>query len=219
MVKQKESPAAISSPALRRIKDIVWLDPNQCIDYPLNNKHHPPEQIARLAGQIQKWGWDVPIVVDENRVLLKGHGRKLAALQLGLTEVPVLVRDDLSEIDKKAMRIADNQVATLGEINLENINLELTELKDLGIDLDSLGFSKADLDKLTADLGSVATGEEPSSGAEDKPLRFNVTYNIIFDDELQQQAWFRFIKHLNKTYPQYDTVAQRLFEYIEQAGI
>lgn len=217
MAKSKESPAAISNANLRSFENVVWRDPNSLIEYALNNRDHPAEQISKLAGQIKMFGFNVPIVVDEDNVIISGHGRKLASLQLGLKEVPVIVRDNLSETEKKKARLGDNQIATLSTINLENVNLELAELKDLGIDLDSLGFSKADLDKLTADLESVNANLEGSK-AEEKAPRCNIHYNINFEDETQEQAWFRFLKYLSKTYPAHDTVGQRLADFIEEAG-
>ncbi|MFH3639762.1 ParB/Srx family N-terminal domain-containing protein, partial [Acinetobacter baumannii] len=75
--------------------------------YELNAKIHSEEQVAKIAESIARFGWDQPIVVDKNGVIIKGHGRRLAAIKLGLIEVPVLVRDDLNEEQVKAARLAD----------------------------------------------------------------------------------------------------------------
>jgi ParB-like chromosome segregation protein Spo0J len=85
------------------IRPIGWLKP-----YGKNTKNHPDEQIKRLARTIKRFGWDQPIVVEADGTIIKGHGRRLAALEIGLTEVPVLIRDDLTKDEADAARIADN---------------------------------------------------------------------------------------------------------------
>ena len=79
--------------------------------YEANTKTHPKEQIDKIVASIQRFGFDQPIVVDANGVIIKGHGRRLAAIQMNLKKVPVVVRDDLSRDEVRAARIADNQVA------------------------------------------------------------------------------------------------------------
>lgn len=89
----------------------------------------------------------MPIVVDGNGVIIKGHGRRLAALQIGLKKVPVIVRDDLSEEAVRAARLADNRVAISG---LDNEILR-KELSSLEFSLDNI-FDKKELTFVTADL-------------------------------------------------------------------
>lgn len=79
--------------------------------YANNPKEHPDEQVAKIRSSIKNYGFDQPIVVDGDGEIIKGHGRRLAAKSLGLEQVPVLVRDDLTEGEKKAARIADNRTA------------------------------------------------------------------------------------------------------------
>jgi hypothetical protein len=81
--------------------------------YPRNTRTHPPAQIELLASLLRKFGPDQPIVVDEGGVILKGHGREEAARTAGMASFPVVERRGLSEEDKAALRIADNQVALL----------------------------------------------------------------------------------------------------------
>jgi hypothetical protein len=117
--------------------------------YGRNAKKHPPEQIAALARQIREHGWDQPIVVDGDGIIIKGHGRRLAALELGLEMVPVIVRDDLTPAQKKAARLADNKLAESGW-DLDMVLAELEELKGLDEDIDLAlsGFSDKEFDKL-----------------------------------------------------------------------
>jgi DNA modification methylase len=113
--------------------------------YPENPRVHPQEQINLLARLLAKYGIDQPIVCDEGGVILKGHGRRLAALQAGLTEFPVVVRRGLSEDDKRAMRIQDNQAALLSEWSQQLIKRELAHLKLAGFDMPLLGFGDRQL--------------------------------------------------------------------------
>lgn len=114
-------------------------------EYPKNPKKHPPEQITLLAAAIKRWGPDQPIVVDEDGVILKGHGRKAAAMEAGLSQFPVVQHGGLSESEKKAMRVADNQLALLGGWDDDLLTEELVELKADGFELELLGFDKRDL--------------------------------------------------------------------------
>lgn len=88
-----------------------WRDIGTITPYPFNSKEHTEEQIAKLAGVISTLGFDQAIVVDGDGVIIKGHGRRLAALRLGLTQVPVIVRTDLSKSQVKALRLSDNLLA------------------------------------------------------------------------------------------------------------
>jgi hypothetical protein len=120
-------------------------DPGSLIPYAKNAKVHSRDQIDKIAGQIAAFGFDQPIVVDKDGVVIKGHGRREAALKLGLKEVPVIVAAHLDEYQAMAARIADNKVADapwdtdllkfdLGTLSSHEFNMKLTgfELPDLG---------------------------------------------------------------------------------------
>jgi DNA modification methylase len=126
--------------------DIVWCDISSIIPYINNTKKHPKEQIAKIAGSIAEFGFDQPIVIDGDRVIIKGHGRYLAAQQLKLSQIPVLVRTDLTPAQVKASRIADNRVAQ-SDWDEELLRLEFSDLKSLDIDLGLTGFDDAELSK------------------------------------------------------------------------
>lgn len=118
--------------------------------YALNVKKHEPDQVVRIAESIKQFGWDQPIVVDKDHVIIKGHGRRLAAKHLGLTQVPVLVRDDMTEEQVRAARLADNRVA-LGDIDTD---LFREELATLNYDLVGM-FDAKEIDFSLADLGTM----------------------------------------------------------------
>lgn len=113
--------------------------------YPNNPRTHPKAQIELLAELLKRRGVDQPIVVDEDGVILKGHGRRMAAMLAGLDDFPVIVRKGLSEVEKSAMRIEDNQVALLSGWDRELIREEMTMLKAAGYEMPLLGFGEGQL--------------------------------------------------------------------------
>lgn len=118
--------------------------------YELNAKNHDTVQIGKIAKSIKEFGFDQPIVVDGDGVVIKGHGRRLAAIQLGLSTVPVVVRTDLSPEAVRAARLADNRVA-VSDIDTEKLQEELASLE---YDLKGI-FDSKELDFLSADLGEI----------------------------------------------------------------
>lgn len=124
---------------------------DKIIPYELNSKEHDKEQVAKIATSIKKFGFDVPIVVDKDGVIIKGHGRLKACQQLGLKAAPVLVRDDLTKEQANAARIADNRVA-IGGID---VNLLKEELAQINVD-DLIGiYDDKELAFLTDDIAAL----------------------------------------------------------------
>jgi|ERR1039458_34192 hypothetical protein len=128
--------------------------------YPKNPRTHPPAQLALLAELIKKHGPDQRIVVDEDGVILKGHGRYSAALLAGLHEFPVVVRFDLSEAEKTAMRIQDNAVALLSGWDQELVRGEIGLLKQSGYELSLLGFGETQLVQFMATPGPPESNQQ-----------------------------------------------------------
>lgn len=133
-------PVVAPGPAVAPFKVELW-DIGAIKPYPKNTKKHPDDEIARLARTIGRFGWDQPIVVDGQGVIIKGHGRRLAALRLGLDKVPVLQRHDLSPAEADAARIADNAVIGMSF----DTRLMQEELHRLFADLVEPDFTPEDL--------------------------------------------------------------------------
>jgi DNA modification methylase len=135
--------------------------------YPQNARTHSDEQIELLANLMLRYGVDQPIVVDEAGVILKGHGRRLAAIKAGFETFPVVMQRGLSDDDKRALRIADNQVALLAGWDQELMQLELGELKLHGFELPLLGFGDAELASFLnpANAGLTDPDEVPEAPA------------------------------------------------------
>lgn len=113
--------------------------------YDKNPKDHPEHQVAVLAELMTRWGVDQPIVVDEKGVILKGHGRLLAAKRAGFKEFPVVQHLGLDAAEKREMRIADNQSALLGGWNEELLSFELRAIAKTGANMELIGFDAAEL--------------------------------------------------------------------------
>lgn len=115
------------------------------IPYANNAKSHPDEQVKKIASSIKNYGWDQPIVVDADDEIIKGHGRRQAAELLGIDEVPVIRRDDLTDAEAKAARIADNKTAE----SPWDDDLLASELELLGdFEAIELGFDDGEIDDL-----------------------------------------------------------------------
>ena len=127
--------------------DIARLIPNA-----RNARTHSEAQVAEIAGSIVAFGFMTPVLVDQNGSIIAGHGRVLAARQLKLERVPVVIADHLTDADKRAYCIADNQIALHAGWNEELLAAELESLKGAGIDLATLGFSDNELKKLVDSL-------------------------------------------------------------------
>jgi DNA modification methylase len=136
---------------------IEWRDPAALIPYSNNAKTHPTEQVDKIAASIASFGFDQPIVVDGEGVIIKGHGRREASLRLALDKVPVLVRTDLSVAEIKAARLADNRTAQ-SPWDEELLRVELEALLEEDFDLGLTGFDLAEIDELLAAVEPEQTG-------------------------------------------------------------
>ena len=110
------------------------------IPYARNARTHSDAQVAQIAASIREFGWSNPILVDGANGIIAGHGRLLAARKLGMTEVPVIELTHLSKTQVRALIIADNKLAMNAGWDEALLASELGELKDLGFELDTIGF-------------------------------------------------------------------------------
>ena len=121
-----------------------------------NPRTHTPEQVAQVAASMREFGWTNPILVGADNDVLAGHARLFAARQLGLTEVPVIQLGHLSEPQRRALVIADNQLAITGAgWDEETLRLELAALSEESFDLSLVGFDDDELARLLAEQDSA----------------------------------------------------------------
>ncbi|MEB3209565.1 MAG: ParB N-terminal domain-containing protein [Synechococcus sp.] len=123
---------------------------------PRKNDH----AVEQVAAAIKRFGFRVPVLAKSDGSLIDGHLRVKAAKHLGMEEVPVVLCDDLSEADIKALRISINRMAELADWDSELLSAELEGLAEQGIGLEDVGFSKDDLSELLKDAGESLPGEE-----------------------------------------------------------
>ena len=128
-------------------REIKRVKIEELIPYATNSRTHSDEQISQVAASIKEFGWTNPILVDEDSIIIAGHGRVLAARKLGESEVPCIILDGLTQAQKKAYVIADNKLALNAEWDNEMLRVEIDGLKEMEFDIDVLGFS---LDELNA---------------------------------------------------------------------
>ena len=117
--------------------------------YARNARHHSRKQVKALAASMREFGFTNPILVDETDEIIAGHGRFEAALSCGLATVPVIRVSGLSEVQKRALRLADNKLALDSVWNLDLLSAELSDLATTDFDLTLTGFEAIEVDKLT----------------------------------------------------------------------
>ena len=131
----------------------------ELIPYARNARTHSPAQVAGIAGSIREFGFNNPVLIDKDNGIIAGHGRVLAAQQLGLETVPCLRLGHLTKTQRKAYILADNRLAELAGWDTEMLALEIADLRLDDVDLELLGF---DDDALVDLLGQVATDTDTS---------------------------------------------------------
>jgi DNA modification methylase len=147
---------------------IEHLSPNELKPYKHNSRTHSKQQVRQLAASIRKFGFSSPILVDSSNTIVAGHGRAEAARLLGLTTVPVIRITHLKPDEIRALRLADNKIASDAGWDENLLAAELRELEQsLGNDITLTGFSVAEIDIA---LGSADDDEflEAVSSAEEK---------------------------------------------------
>ncbi len=130
--------------------------------YEKNARTHSAEQVDKIAASIIRFGFNNPILVDTNNGIVAGHGRLMAAKQLGLTELPIVILTHLSDADRRAYIMADNKLAELAGWDEGLLASELRDLRDEDFDLSVIGFSDEELKNLI----DFEPEELPGSGDE-----------------------------------------------------
>jgi DNA modification methylase len=126
-----------------------------------NPRTHTSEQVAQVAASMKEFGWTNPILVGADKDVIAGHARLLAARQLGLSEVPVIQLGHLSDAQRRALVIADNQLALSAGWSEETLRIELQALQEADYDLTLVGFDDDELARLLA-------AEETTAGLTDE---------------------------------------------------
>lgn len=158
--------------------------------YERNPRTHSPQQIADLVASIVEFGFTQPIVVGRGKIRA-GHGRLVAARRLGLAKLPVIVRDDLTEIQLRAYLLADNRLAQDAGWDAKLLLEEIADLKAEAYDVNVTGFTDEELRGYQRELEAPAD-EGRTAGRAGKIL-----YMLEFDNEDQKARWYEFLAWLN----------------------
>ncbi len=136
--------------------EIKWVAPETLKPNPHNARTHSKKQVRQIAGSISTFGFVVPIVADENRTILLGHGRCEAARTECLDKVPVIFLDGLSEARKRALVLADNKITENAGWDRERLAVELPEVAELliddDLDISITGFEPVEIDQIITDF-------------------------------------------------------------------
>jgi len=121
---------------------------DKLIPYARNARSHSKEQILQLRSSLREFGFVNPALIDKDYNIIAGHGRVLAAKAEGLTEIPCVFVEHLTDAQKKAYILADNRLALSAGWDDQLLALEMADLKDLGFDLELTGFDANEIEKL-----------------------------------------------------------------------
>src|SRR5258706_11122640 len=147
--------------AYRLVQRIEHWALEKLIPFARNPRTHSEAQVAQIAASIAEFGFNNPILVDTKAGIIAGHGRLLAARKLGLNEVPVIVLDHLSEAQKRAYIIADNQLALNAGWDEDLLRLELAALQAEDFNVSLIGLEDDELARLLA-------GQDAAEGLTDE---------------------------------------------------
>lgn len=148
--------AVIAGSRARVARNLEVWPIDRLVPYARNARTHSPAQVRQIAGSIARFGFNSPILVDGKDGIVAGHGRLLAARELGLVEVPVVVLDHLSELERRAYLLADNQLAQLAGWDDAMLAAELSELELAGLAPDVMGFDRTFQDNLAREVAGTA---------------------------------------------------------------
>lgn len=135
------------------VLSIIYRETSSLVPDLRNARTHSRKQILQIVASIREFGFTNPILTDPEGRLIAGHGRLLAAKEMGLDQVPVIEIAGLSDIQKRALRLADNKIALNAGWDMEILKLELGELSmpEISFDLTLTGFASGEIDVILQD--------------------------------------------------------------------
>lgn len=158
------------------------------VGYEKNSRSHSDAQLIQLEESIKKFGFTNPILVDENKQIIAGHGRWTAAKRMRLKKLPVIMLDYLSEAEKKAYRIADNQIPMNADWYESRLAEELRDLRDNhNFDLSLTGFDDSEIERLLTQtpLGDDTVGDDSVGSLAEK---FGISPFSVFNG---REGWWQ----------------------------
>jgi len=160
-MRKKET--AERTPVRVAVKNLPTVRIDDLIPYENNAKIHGPDQIEQLRRSLREFGFVSPVLIDEDKNLIAGHGRVEAARAEGMAEVPYVTVSDLTEAQRRAYIIADNRLTEAGVWDAGRLKLEMQELQALEFDTGLTGFTMAEVETIHVSAYERAK-PEPESG-------------------------------------------------------
>lgn len=148
---------------MAKIADVQEVSLEKLRPYERNAKKHGPEQVEKLKASMQEFGFLTPCLIDSDYNLIAGHGRVMAAKELGIKTVPCVFIEGLTDEQRRAYILADNRLGELGEWDMELVFEELVELDDLGFDVELTGF------EMPEEIPEVVEDDFDESAVSDEP--------------------------------------------------
>lgn len=158
------------------------------IPYANNARTHSDEQVAQIAASIREFGFNNPVLIDEQSSIIAGHGRVLAARKLELDTVPCIRLNHLSSTQRRAYIIADNKIAMNAGWDEELLALEVAELTEFGVNMDLLGFDISELNFAEIDY-SVLEDEDVDKQLSDMANGVRKAIQIEFEPDHYDEAF------------------------------
>lgn len=207
-----------------------------------NNPRNNKDAVDIVVTSIEEFGFQVPIIVDKDSVIIAGHTRWEAAKRIGMDTVPVIVASGLSDVKAKAFRIMDNKAAEASKWDFVKLLGEFDSLEELDCNMDALGFDMLEVEKLRLDFeprsetsryemeddderppfdpsssnptgNSGSSSEEPEGRKNANPV---IQYTIIFNTDDEQTLWYGYLRGLKTKYPESNTIAERLIADLKE---
>ena len=148
---------------------VVTWPVDKLIPYARNARTHSAEQVAQVAASIAEFGWTNPILAGADGIVIAGHARLLAARKLGMTEVPVIVLDHLTESQRRALVLADNRLALNAGWDEEMLRVEMAALDEGGFNLELVGFTDEEIVNLLRDPEEAHAGNTDDDAVPETP--------------------------------------------------
>ena len=170
---------------------INYVETEALIPYALNSRTHSEKQVAQIAASIQEFGFTNPVLIDERRTIIAGHGRVLAAQKLQQETVPTITLDGLTETQRKAYVIADNKLALnsgwddellateLEALQLEDFNLDLLGWDELPEFIQMPDYSVLEDDDVSGELNDMRAGVRKAIQIEFEPEHYEEAQEVI----------------------------------------
>jgi ParB family chromosome partitioning protein len=143
---------------------------DQLVPYARNSRTHSDIQVSQIAASIKEFGFTNPVLISDGHDIIAGHGRVLAAKKLGMEEVPCIKLSHLTDTQRRAYVIADNQHAMNSGWNFDMLAVEIDELNDQKFDISTIGFTNEELADLIGTPDVPVIDEDKNKEKDKSPV-------------------------------------------------